>query len=276
MASVRKKRLSDDRIVYQAIWREGAGKDRRQRTKNFDSSHRCAHLRSQDGARGRAAPRRLSRSRDRRRVSRRTGSPSSIRSSELSVTTRAGYRALCETRHPRAWDDPARAPHRPGSRPRLRQAQGRRAAPHARRSPRPRGPHVRSSARSILHLHRVLHGAFEQARKWRHIAENPARDASPPSPGKSPVKAFTDDQVNLLLAEATSYDPELHLAIACLLTGGMRRSELLGLAFDCVDLDAGRITIRRSRGRERPISSRYCASTARPNRRCAPSRFPRR
>ena len=32
----------------------------------------------------------------------------------------------------------------------------------------------------------------------------------------------------------------------CLFVTGMRRSELVGLAFDCVDLDAGRITIRRS------------------------------
>ena len=102
------------------------------------------------------------------------------------------------------------------------------------------------AARSILHLHRVLHTAFEQARKWRHVAEVPARDASPPSAGKSPVQAFTDDQVRRLFAEAASYDPELHLAIACLLASGMRRSELLGLAFDCVDLDAGRISIRRT------------------------------
>ena len=35
MASVRKKKLSDDRIIFQAIWREGAGSKRRQRTKNF-------------------------------------------------------------------------------------------------------------------------------------------------------------------------------------------------------------------------------------------------
>jgi integrase len=102
------------------------------------------------------------------------------------------------------------------------------------------------AARSILHLHRVLHSAFEQARKWRHVSENACRDASPPSPGKSPVKAFTDDQVNRLLAEAASYDPELYLAVVCLLVTGMRRSELVGLAFDCIDLDAGRITIRRS------------------------------
>ena len=46
--------------------------------------------------------------------------------------------------------------------------------------------------------------------------------------------------------EAERFDPELHLAIACLLACGMRRSELLGLAFDCVDLDLGRITIRRT------------------------------
>ena len=87
---------------------------------------------------------------------------------------------------------------------------------------------------------------LETARKWKLVAENVARDASPPSPETSPVRAFTDDQVARLLAEALDYDPELHLGIVILLSGGLRRSELLGLAFDCVDLDARRMVIRRS------------------------------
>ena len=52
--------------------------------------------------------------------------------------------------------------------------------------------------------------------------------------------------MNRLLAEAKNYDAELYLAVVCLLVTGMRRSELVGLAFDCIDLDAGRIVVRRS------------------------------
>ena len=38
------------------------------------------------------------------------------------------------------------------------------------------------SPRTVLHVHRVLHTALEQARKWKLISENPARDAKAPTP----------------------------------------------------------------------------------------------
>jgi len=47
----------------------------------------------------------------------------------------------------------------------------------------------------VLHVHRVLHTALEQARKWKLISENPARDATAPSPAKAPVRAFTATEV---------------------------------------------------------------------------------
>jgi integrase len=244
MASIRRLRLSDDRIVYKVIWREGAGNDRRQRTKNFN---RHADARTFEAKMAREVE------------SRRVGDPNRATvaqylenwlafldaQDELSVTTRAGYRRYVKLATHELGGIPlerltAEDLDRAYAKLKTKGGAPRSSSAKAAGTPRP------LAARSILHLHRVLHCAFEQARKWRHIAENPARDASPPSPGKSPVKAFTDEEVNRLLDEALSYDPELHLAIACLLACGMRRSELLGLAFDCVDLDAGRITIRRS------------------------------
>ena len=77
------------------------------------------------------------------------------------------------------------------------------------------------------------------------ISENPARDATAPSPRKSPVKAFTADQVGQLLAVARS-DAETHCITALFLTCGIRRSELLGLALDAFNADAGTIEIKRT------------------------------
>ena len=54
---------------------------------------------------------------------------------------------------------------------------------------------LRVPARTVLHVHRVLHTAFEQARKWKLIGENPARDAKAPSPEKSAARAFSKDEV---------------------------------------------------------------------------------
>ena len=99
--------------------------------------------------------------------------------------------------------------------------------------------------RTVLHVHRMLHTALEQARKWQLIFENPARDATAPSPGKTAVRAFTEDEVKRLLAAAAD-DREMTVVVSLLLVTGLRRSELLGLAWDCVDLDGGTITVRRA------------------------------
>ena len=101
------------------------------------------------------------------------------------------------------------------------------------------------TARTVLHVHRVLSAALQQARKWRMIGENPAKDATAPTPSKSRVKAFTPDQVTQLLA-AAARDVETYALTALFLACGLRRSEVLGLAFDCVDLDRGTIEIRRT------------------------------
>jgi site-specific recombinase XerC len=62
------------------------------------------------------------------------------------------------------------------------------------------------SARTVLNIHRSLHTALEQARKWKLIAENPVRDARAPSPLRSWARAFTADEVRRLLDVAAA-DP---------------------------------------------------------------------
>jgi integrase len=98
--------------------------------------------------------------------------------------------------------------------------------------------------RTVLNVHRVLSNALEQARRWKMIVENPAKDARAPTPRRQRVKSFTSDEVQRLL-ESASNDRETHTIMATLLTTGMRRSELLGLALDTLDLDAGTLAVQR-------------------------------
>jgi integrase len=98
--------------------------------------------------------------------------------------------------------------------------------------------------RTVLHVHRVLHNALEQARRWKMIAENPAKDARAPTPRKQRVRSFTPSEVQRLLDVAAA-DRETHTIAATLLITGLRRSELLGICLDAIDLDAGSLTIRR-------------------------------
>jgi len=112
--------------------------------------------------------------------------------------------------------------------------------------PRADGKACRPLARqSVLHVHRTLHTALKQAVKWRLIGFNPAADASPPQVHFKQARGYTKDEISAML-EAASDDPEGYCAMALLLTTGIRRSELLGLALDCIDLDTGVISIRRT------------------------------
>jgi integrase len=112
---------------------------------------------------------------------------------------------------------------------------------------KPRGdkPGRALSRRSAHHVHTVLHTALGQAQKWRLIAHNPAADATPPNVPHKQARAFTTDEIARLLAAAGS-DPQGYCILALLLTTGIRRSELLGLALDVLDLDAATLTVCRT------------------------------
>src|SRR5262249_34071647 len=117
---------------------------------------------------------------------------------------------------------------------------------HGRGRPRADGKPARPlSPQSILHVHRLLHTALGQARKWKLIAYNPAHDATAPTVPFQQARGFTAAEIDGLIELARS-DPELTPMLAVLLVTGMRRSELLGLALDTVDLDAGTVSVRRT------------------------------
>lgn len=81
--------------------------------------------------------------------------------------------------------------------------------------------------RTILHCHRILKGALNQAVTWGEITRNPADAATPPRPEKKELKTWDADTFQRFLeaASKSGFKDFYHLAALT----GMRRSELCGL-----------------------------------------------
>jgi integrase len=97
--------------------------------------------------------------------------------------------------------------------------------------------------KSVRHVHVVLHKALSDAVRWGMVARNVADAADPPRVPRRDRGVWSAEELRAFL-EATRDD---RLAAMWLLvaTTGMRRSELLGLPWWAVDLDAtpGRLAV---------------------------------
>jgi integrase len=97
------------------------------------------------------------------------------------------------------------------------------------------------SAKTVRHVHVALRKALGDALRKGRVARNVAEHASPPKPRKPRPRVWTADQLRAFL-EATA-DDRLAAAWVLVATTGINRGELLGLAWDSVDLEAGAVTI---------------------------------
>ena len=98
--------------------------------------------------------------------------------------------------------------------------------------------------RTVLHHHRVLHKALQQAVRWQVLARNPTDVVTPPRPEHAEMRALRPEEVRVLLAACEDLDVRdvIHTAV----TTGLRLGELLGLRWQDLDLDAGTATIARA------------------------------
>ena len=99
-------------------------------------------------------------------------------------------------------------------------------------------------AASVRRVHVALHAAFAHAVRWGELAANPAEHCDPPGHSPKKQRAPTPEQVRAALAAETHPMWSTYLALAT--TTGARRSQLLGLCWSDIDLDAA--TIEFSRG----------------------------
>jgi integrase/predicted RNA-binding Zn-ribbon protein involved in translation (DUF1610 family) len=103
------------------------------------------------------------------------------------------------------------------------------------------------SPRTVHHVHTCLHRAFKDAVRWGRLFRNPVDAADPPrvaGPGSREMKTWSAAQVRAFL-EATKDDRLYPLWRLFCLTG-MRRGEVLGVKWQDIDFEAGRLAVRRS------------------------------
>ncbi|MDL2238266.1 site-specific integrase [Christensenellaceae bacterium OttesenSCG-928-K19] len=97
------------------------------------------------------------------------------------------------------------------------------------------------SAKTIKNLHGVLHRALAQAMELGYIQINPTGACKLPRVVKPEIKPLEDEQVAMFLKKIQGHKFE-RIFIVDLFTG-LRRAEVIGLTWDCVDFKNGTLHI---------------------------------
>lgn len=103
------------------------------------------------------------------------------------------------------------------------------------------------SPMTIHHVHAVLHRAGRDAVRWNRLPRNPVEAADPPKISgacRKEMKTWSAEQLAAFLGFVR--DDRLHALWHVLAMTGMRRGEALGLRWDDVDLQIGRLSVRRA------------------------------
>jgi len=100
------------------------------------------------------------------------------------------------------------------------------------------------SPRTILQAHRVLKEALKHAVGWQLLGRNPADSVEGPKVPRAEIRVLSASDVEALIrvAEKTQWGALTHIAVMT----GLRMGELLGLRWQDVDLDTGRIYVRQT------------------------------
>ncbi len=107
--------------------------------------------------------------------------------------------------------------------------------------------HERKNKRGSLEKkYNILMSIFKHAYEWKVIKENPMLDVDKPKVPKQKIEFYSKDEIKFLLQEIESLSPRHRLMIKLTLVGGLRRGELLGIAYDQVDFNKNQIHIKRS------------------------------
>lgn len=97
------------------------------------------------------------------------------------------------------------------------------------------------SARTVLHVHAVVHRLLAQAMRWGAVGRNVADLVDLPQAHGSPWRVLDARQVRMLLKSAEGDPLEALYVVA--VTTGMRQGELLALRWHDIDSDRGTLTV---------------------------------
>jgi integrase len=99
------------------------------------------------------------------------------------------------------------------------------------------------STRMVHYFHTIINQVLKQAVKEGLLPRNPAEVTSPPAIKNKQMRPLTEEE--LLKFFDAAKDDRLYAAYVVAATTGLRRGELLGLCWDCVDFEKGIITVKR-------------------------------
>ena len=97
--------------------------------------------------------------------------------------------------------------------------------------------------KTIRNIHGVLHKCLQTAYDLNLIKENPAKHTTLPKPKKPELIPMNNEQMYAFLEAIDGHPLEILYKLA--LFTGMRKSELIGLTWDCFNFDEGNIRIYR-------------------------------
>ena len=106
-----------------------------------------------------------------------------------------------------------------------------------------------SAAGTAHQVHRTVRAALNEAKRRRHLTENPATIAKAPRLEEEEVVPYTVEEVQLLLEVANRQRNAARWVIALAL--GLRQGEVLGLKWADVDFQLGVLVVHRGRLRPR-------------------------
>ena len=100
---------------------------------------------------------------------------------------------------------------------------------------------------TVMHHHRVLRAALNQAERWGWTSRNPARYATVASSPAPELSVPTPEEAQaLVLRAASTLSPDLAPVLIFLILTGLRRGEACGLQWRDFDWSCRRVTVRRS------------------------------
>lgn len=108
------------------------------------------------------------------------------------------------------------------------------------------------SPKTVKNIHGVLHKALQQAVLIGSLRFNPTEACTLPRQEKRDLAPLDDEQIAAFLAAIQ--DSPLKTLLTVTLFTGMREGEILGLMWECVDFNAGTITINKQLQRYREPS----------------------
>ena len=105
------------------------------------------------------------------------------------------------------------------------------------------------SAKSVRNIHGVFHKAMQQAVKLGHIRTNPADPCDLPRAVRKDIHPLDNEAIARFLKVARGHRYEA-IYVLTLFTG-LREGEVLGLLWDCVDLERSVIVVNKQLQKER-------------------------